>query len=151
MMVWKMFLLFQGCILRFHVNLARCKRYTLKSVYPPPERPDWHTSAKFWKSAPRASKVAERPPFKTHSRGVPKDQMVVWWWFTMVVVVQSKKWLNKARKLRGKFRECRLTWGPSISLVVLFKVIWFMLTEIITHVNHLHRWISQMKNNSTTQ
>ena len=24
MMVWKMFLLFQGCILRFHVNLARC-------------------------------------------------------------------------------------------------------------------------------
>ena len=25
MMVWKMFLLFQGCILRFHVNLARCK------------------------------------------------------------------------------------------------------------------------------
>ena len=24
MMVWKMFLLFQGCIFRFHVNLARC-------------------------------------------------------------------------------------------------------------------------------
>ena len=26
MMVWKMFLLFQGCILRFHVNLGRCNQ-----------------------------------------------------------------------------------------------------------------------------
>ena len=26
MMVWKMFLLFQGFILRFHVNLARCNQ-----------------------------------------------------------------------------------------------------------------------------
>ena len=27
MMVWKMFLLFQGFILRFHVNLARCTHF----------------------------------------------------------------------------------------------------------------------------
>ena len=31
MMVWKMFLLFQGCILRFHVNLPGCTSVRLSS------------------------------------------------------------------------------------------------------------------------
>ena len=34
MMVWKMFLLFQGCILRFHVNLAWCKWRCASNNFP---------------------------------------------------------------------------------------------------------------------
>ena len=33
MMVWKMFLLFQGCILRFHVNLPGCKKSETANLF----------------------------------------------------------------------------------------------------------------------
>ena len=33
MMVWKMFLLFQGCILRFHVNLPGCTRKMSRLIF----------------------------------------------------------------------------------------------------------------------
>ena len=37
MMVWKLIFLFQGCILRFHVNLPGCNPYKSRVIAPPPK------------------------------------------------------------------------------------------------------------------